>query len=254
MKYIVKLIFGLIGFLFIVISMSCSEWGMSQEDLYKKKSPKEIMEQADKALTNKQFESASKDLEALQGIYPFNEYSEKAEKNLLYAYYQKGDYPAAVAVAQRFIHLYPRSSYIDYVYYMKGMANFRQTRGVFATILPLDESWRDPGTQTEAYEDFSTLVKLFPTSKYVPDAIQHMIYLRNMLAKRELHNAEYYFKRKKYIAVLQHTQYLLKHYPQSPEIREALVMSYQANQVLGLDKAAEEIANIYQATFKKEIA
>lgn len=65
-------------------------------------------------------------------MYPFSDYTEKSQMDLIYAYYKNEDYPAAAATAERFIHLYPRAKNVDYAYYMKGMANFQQTRGVFA--------------------------------------------------------------------------------------------------------------------------
>ncbi len=136
---------------------------------------------------------------------------------------------------------------------MKGLANFQQTRGTFANFLPLDESWRDPGTQSEAYADFATLIQRFPNSQYKPNALQRMIYLRNMFAQRELNAANYYFERKMYVAAAERASFLVKNYPQAPSAQQALVVMYQANMALGLTKTANEAAAVYAATYHQQL-
>lgn len=240
--------------LFLIIllanSVSC-KYGGEDDDYnpYQGMSAKQIFQAADKSLANEQFDSAAKQYESLESMYPFSEYAEKAQRNLIYAYYQKGDYPSAAATAERFIHLYPRAKKVDYAYYMKALANFQQTRGTFAPMLKLDESWRDPGTQSQAYSDFATLVQKFPMSRYKANSIQRMIYLRNMFAKRELNTANYYFRRKMYVAAAERASFLIKNYPQAPSARSALTLLYHADRAMGLQKAAEEVAAIYQATY-----
>ncbi len=236
----------------IISSVSCKLGGEDDDyNPYQGMSAKQLFQEAGKSLNNEQYDSAAKRYESLETMYPFSEYAEKAQMNLLYAYYQKGDYPSAAATAERFIHLYPRAKRVDYAYYMKALANFQQTRGTFAPMLKLDESWRDPGTQSQAYSDFATLVQKFPMSRYKANSIQRMIYLRNMFAKRELNTANYYFGRKMYVAAAERASYLIKNYPQAPSARSALTLLYYANKALGLEKAAEEVAAIYQATYHK---
>lgn len=216
---------------------------------FQKMTAKQLFSESQQAINRKQYESAAKRLEALESMYPFSSYAEQAQKNLIYAYYEKEDYPSAVATADRFIHLYPRAKNVDYAYYMKGLANFQQTRGVFANILPFDETWRDPGSQSQAYNDFSMLIQKFPTSQYSANAKQRMIYLRNMFAQRELNTAEYYFERKKYVAAAERASSLIKNYPQSPSVKKALALVYRANLAMGLDKAAKDVLAVYQTNY-----
>ncbi len=87
-------------------------------------------------MSKEQYSGAVKRLEALESMYPFSDYAEDAELTLIAAYYKNEDYPSTVAEADRFVHLYPRAKRVDYAYYMKGLANFQQTRGTLAHILP----------------------------------------------------------------------------------------------------------------------
>lgn len=242
--------------LFFILSLlfgftSCAKWSKSEEDKnpYKDMSATQLYSAAQKSLKKKEYATAANQFEAMESMYPFSDYTEQSQMDLIYAYYKNEDYPSSAATAERFIHLYPRAKHVDYAYYMKALANFQQTRGTFAKIFPMDESWRDPGTQTQAFVDFSVFLQKFPDSKYKANALQRMIYLRNMYAQHELNVSYFYFKRKMYVAAIERASYLIKTYPQAPCAQQAMAIMYQANQALGLDKAAEDVAKVYQATY-----
>lgn len=237
----------------LIVSLSACKtwWNKDDEDKnpYKGMTADQLYTESQNDLRKKEYASAIKHLEAIETMYPFSDYTENSQMELVYAYYKNEDYPSAAATAERFIHLYPRAKNVDYAYYMRGMANFQQSRGVFAKMLPLDESWRDPGTQTQAYSDFAILIQKFPDSKYKANALQRMIYLRNMFAQHELNVSKFYFKRKMYVAAIERASYLVKNYPQAPSVQSALVIMYDSNIALGFNKAASDAMAVYQATY-----
>ena len=237
--------------LLLLTLTSCKHWwgGADDANPYAGMTAKQLYTEGSEALAKKQYTEAAKKLEALDTMYPLNDYAEQAQLNLIYAYYAKEDYPSTAATAERFIHLYPRAKKVDYAYYMKAMANFHQLRGALADYLPMDLSWRDPGTQSQSYSDFATLVQKFPESKYKPSAAQHMIYLRNMFAQKELNIAKYYFDRKMYVAATERASYLIRTYPQAPSAKEALAIVYFSNLNLGLTQAADDALKVYQTTY-----
>ncbi len=240
--------------MFFLLS-SCSKlWGDKEEyNPFEGMSANELYTEAKQNMDKGEYTNAIKRYEALETMYPFNDYAEQAELALIYAYYEKGEYASAAASAERFIHLYPRAKNVDYVYYMKALANFQQNRGTLANVVSIDESWREPGTQTQAYADFATLVQQFPDSPYRANALQRMIYLRNMFAQHELNVANYYFTRKMYVAATERANYLIKNYPQAPSAQPALRLVYKANMALGLQKAADDARAVYQTTYQKDI-
>lgn len=236
----------------VLLLTSCSKWWKGDDDdlgPYKGMTAKQLFSESEQAMAKEQYTKAIKRLEALETMYPFSDYAEQAEIDLIYAYYQKEDYPSCAATAERFIHLYPRAKRVDYAYYMKGLANFQQVRGGMGRVLPMDESWRDPGSQSQAYSDFSTLVQKFPESRYKANALQRMIYLRNMFAQRELNAAEYFIERRMYVAAIERANYLIKTYPQAPSAQKALEIIYHANVELGLTKNADDVLKVYRATY-----
>lgn len=243
----------------IIISLvcitSCTKFGFGKYNEYNPfegKSAQELYYEAEKEIAKEQYTAAIKRYEAMETMYPFNEHAEQAALHLISAYYHNGEFPLAAASAERFIHLYPRAKNVDYAYYMKGLANFQQFRGGLANLLPLDETWRDPGTQQQAYTDFSIFLQRFPESKYRANVLKRMIYLRNNLAKRELNIAQYYYERKKYVAAGERANYLIKTYPQAPSVQQALTISYNANMALGLVDAANDALLVYRATYHKD--
>ncbi|KOR29208.1 competence protein ComL, partial [Achromatium sp. WMS2] len=84
---------------------------------------------------------------------------------------------------------------MDYAYYLRGLVNYNRKLGFIDRYLPTDVSQRDPGSAKDAFQDFSELVSRFPNSRYAEDARNRMLYLRDNLAKSEVHAARYYLHR-----------------------------------------------------------
>ena len=237
----------LIGLLCAGLLAGCGK--TYDDDYFKNMSAKQIFNGAETALADEDYSKSIHYYEALDAMYPFSEYSEQGMLDSIYAYYENGDTALAESTASRYIHLYPRSEHVDYAYYMKGLADFEQNRGALAKIIPMDLSYRDPGTQVQAYTDFSVLVKRYPQSIYTPDATQRLIFMRNVLAQSELNIAEFYMKRKMYVAAANRVSYLLETYPQAPQTEEALVILVKADRELGLNAASDEALKVLKASY-----
>ena len=147
--------------------------------------------------------------------------------------------PAAMAAADRFIRLHPRNPHIDYAYYMRGIIKFTENRSFVDRILPIDRGLRDLTAPRSAYNNFADLVRLYPDSPYSPDARQHMLFIRNVLAHNELTVAQWYMRREAYVAAANRAQFVVEHYPETPSVPEALRIMVRAYEELGLDDLAE---------------
>lgn len=231
--------------------VGCSKTFDDEEDIkqFKGMSEKAIYEEASAKLKKEDYHLAITRYEALETLYPFSRYAKPAQRDIIYAYYQNEDFAQCAATAERYIHLYPRDPDVDYAYYMRAMANFAQQRGVFAKFLSMDVSWRAPGTQLQSYQDFLALVRRFPHSKYYADSMQHLIYLRNQFAQRELNIAQFYYQRKLYVAALNRSNYVIKHFGQSPQAKKALSISKKINHILAMDQASEDDKQVLRDTY-----
>ena len=213
---------------------------------YQGQSAGQIYEGAKESLVNRNYAHAIKGYEALEVVYPFNRYSEQALLELIYSYYEHGDAPAAKIAAERFIHIYHKSPRIDYAYYMRALADMDQDRGWYLRYIPIDLSKRDPGTMRTAYQEFDQLIERYPDSRYVPDARQRMIYLRNLFASYDLHIADYYYKRKAYVAEANRANEVVQQYQGAPEVERALIIMFESYRILGLeDLATQSLAMLH---------
>lgn len=244
-----------LGFMMALVLLlaGCARSFDDDEDIkkYRGLSAKTLYYNAHENIKKKDYDEAIKQLEALDSMHPFSQFARQAESDLIYAYYQNDDYAEAAASAEHYIHLYPRDKNVDYAYYMKAMANFAQKRGTFAKFFNLDESWRAPGSQLQSYDDFLDLTKRFPRSRYYNDSIQHLVYLRNQFAQRELNIASLYFDRKRYVAALNRAKHVIAFYQQAPQAKKALTLIAKINKKLGLMDATEDASHVYDKTYRK---
>jgi outer membrane protein assembly factor BamD len=189
-------------------------------------------EAAQRQLKSSQWDLAIKNLRALEDNFPFGNYAEQAQLELIYAYYRDYENDAAISAADRFIRLHPQHRNVDYAYYMKGLASFTEGSGLFERFLPTDLTRRDPGSARESFAYFSQLMSRYPESRYAPDAQKRMIHLRNLLARYEVHVANYYFKRGAYLAAANRGRFVVENFQQTPAVPDALAAMVQGYHLL----------------------
>lgn len=202
-------------------------------------SAEELYNRANKSLNAKNWGVAVAAYKALQTRYPFGRYTEQSMIDLSYAYFKAGEPENALSTLDRFIRTYPTHPNVDYAYYLKGLVNFEQNLGFLERMMPARVRDRDQSMAASSFMDFSELIRRFPDSRYVPDARQRMIFLRNNLAAYEITVAEYYLRRKAYVAAANRARYALETYPNTPQNAEALIVLHKAYTALDLPDLAE---------------
>lgn len=210
---------------------------------------KQIYNEAQKHLESGNFSLAVKNLQLLESRFPFGPYAEQAQLEIIYAHYRSHEPEAAIAAADRFIRLHPNHPNVDYAYYMRGLANYTEGEGLLERFLPTDMSQRDPGAAIQSFEDFRQLLQRFPDSEYAEDARARMIYLRNRLARYEINVANYYFKRRAYLAAANRGRYVVENLPQTPAVPDALAVMVQAYLLLDMDDLANQALSVLRANY-----
>ncbi|WP_317933009.1 outer membrane protein assembly factor BamD [Halioxenophilus sp. WMMB6] len=210
---------------------------------------KMLYDAAERQLKSSQWEAGISTLQLLEENFPFGSYAEQAQLELIYAYYKNFETEAAIASADRFIRLHPQHRQVDYAYYMKGLATFTEGRGAFEKFLPTDRTSRDPGMARESFGHFAQLLARFPNSAYAPDARKRMIYLRNLLARYEIHVANYYFKRGAYIAAADRGRYVVENFQKTPAVPDGLAVMVQAYKLLGMDDLSDASLAVLSSNF-----
>ncbi|HHH39591.1 MAG TPA: outer membrane protein assembly factor BamD, partial [Sedimenticola sp.] len=188
---------------------------------------------ATEEMQNANYQKAIDYYQKLESRYPFGKYALQSQLNIAYAYYRNDEPDSALAAIDRFIRLHPDHPAVAYALYLKGLVNFTRNMGFFSRFLPTDNSQRDPGSIQDAYNDFAELVRRFPDTEYARDARLRMLYLRNMLARHELHVARYYLDRGAWLAAANRAQYVVQHYQYTPSVKDALIIMIIAYEKMG---------------------
>ena len=197
------------------------------------------IEKAKKALDRHQYTDAAKHLEALETYYPTGSYAAQAQLELLYVKFQQKDYEAAITLAERFIRLNPQHPNVDYAYYVRGVANMEQNYDGLLRYTSLKQSHRDVSYLKVAYQNFVDFIRRYPSSTYAVDAAQRMKFIGQELAESEMNAARFNIKRKAYLAAVERSLWVIEHYPQTPQIPEALATAAYGYDKLG-DKATSQ--------------
>ncbi|MEM7540576.1 MAG: outer membrane protein assembly factor BamD [Pseudomonadota bacterium] len=187
--------------------------------------------------------------EKLQTRYPFGVYAPQSQLELGYCYYKTEEPGAAMASVDRFLKLYPTNSNTDYAYYLRGLINFNRGQGLTQRYIPRDPSQRDPGAALEAFQDFGDLIRLYPESKYVDDASQRMVHLRNVLAQHEVNVANFYMRRGATVAAANRARSVVERFQQTPAMPEALVLLAKSYKVLEMDDLAADVLRVLETNY-----
>ncbi len=209
--------------------------GWSQQKLYN---------EASSELAAGGYEKAIEYYEKLEARYPFGKYAHQAQLDVAYAYYKADEPESALAAADRFIKFHPGHPAVAYAYYLKGLVNFNRSKGFLSRLLPTDVSQRDAGAALDSYKDFERVIKEFPDSEYAEDARKRMLYLRNNLARQEVHIARYYIKRGAFVAAAMRANHVVENYQRTPALKDALEVMIEAYTRLGEEDLARDAQRV----------
>lgn len=212
----------------------------SKNHKYDYMSEDELYQEARQDMIARKFSRATEAYQMLETRFPFGQYAEQAQLEIISAYYQSSDYDLAIAAADRFVRVHPDHPEGDYALYYKGLSNFDANRSLFDRFFSMDMTKRDPGAARDAFNNFAELATRYPESRFAADARARMIYLRNLLARHEVHVANYYFKRGAYTAAANRGRFVVEHYQETPAVSDGLAIMVQAYELLDLKQLAAD--------------
>ncbi len=209
----------------------------------------ELYDQAKHRLDSNDYGLAIKSYERLVTRFPFSNVSRQGQLDLMYAYYKSGARESCIDLAEQFIRENPSHPRVDYAYYVKGLTNFDPERNFLERWFRVSLAKRPPSNSRSSFQAFQVLVQRFPDSPYAADARQRMIFLRNRLATYEVFVARYYFNRGAYVAALDRTRYAIENYDGAPAIKQALEISRDSYDYLGMKDQATKTAEVLALNF-----
>ena len=195
------------------------------------------------------FTKAIESFEYLESGYPFDPYAQQGMLETAYSQYRQEEYTQAIAVLDRFIEQNPLHANSAYAYYMRGVAYLDYGKTLLHYVLPYIRHNKDPTPWLLAFKNFSLVVTKYPESRYAVDARQHTIFLRNLLARYEMHVADFYLRRKAYVAVINRSQHALARYHGSPEMDDMLWYLEQGYRHLEMHQLADDTQSVRALNF-----
>ncbi len=219
----------------LILALCFFNSSCSKDEVEIERPEKVYYDQAQRRIKVNNYYGAIESLQKIETQYPFGKYAEQAQVELIYCQYMNGDDIAAHAASERFIRLHPRHPNIDYAYFMKGMSSYTRDSGTLARVINTDLSTRDISGAKLAFSEFTEFLTRFPDSQYAPYAKKRLVYIRNLVAKNELAAADYYIKRKAYVAAIRRANYVIENIPNSSQNHRALQILKVSYQELGYD-------------------
>ena len=233
---------------FAILLAACAGGGDSG-DPTRNLSEAELYRQAKEALDEGDFETAIDYYGKLGARFPFGDYAEQGQLDLVYAYYRFKEPESAIEEAERFIEFNPRHPEVAYAHYIKGLVNYNRRYGWFDGWLRTDRAERDTSELAASFDAFGTLVEKFPDSRYTPDSRKRMIDLRDTLARHELAVAKFYVGREAWVAAAKRAENVVSGFPSSPSVAPALEIMVRAYGEIGLDGLAADARRVLEVNF-----
>ena len=235
---------------------SCAWFGGDDDEREKTRelTEKQLYDRVQELLEDKSYDLAVRDLQLLESRFPFGNYAEQAQLEIIYAYYKSGDEDAAISAADRFLRLHPQHPDADYAWYMKGLANYRLNPGVLGRFYNPDFAARDVEPARRSFYEFQQFLRRFPDSQYAADARVRMINIKNVLARHEMVVANYYLSRQSYTAAINRANTVVQDFQNTDAVGDALALLVFCYQRSDLPDAAASNLNLLRQNFPDHFA
>lgn len=241
----------LVLLLLLLPVLSGCGWFKAKKDPVETLPVDQLYEKARQSLDYGNFARAGHMYQRLIARFPFGPEAEQSQLDLAYAQYKNDKPEDATSTINRFIRTYPTHKHIDYAYYLKALVNFKKESILMERIARLDMTSRAQDGTRQSFNDFSDLIRRYPSSRYAPDARQRMIHLRNLMAKHEVGVGMYYLRRGAYVAAAKRGQFVIESFPQSAYTNDALAILAESYHRMGEDKLSEDAKRILVANDPK---
>jgi outer membrane assembly lipoprotein YfiO len=141
-------------------------------------------------------------------------------------HYSKEEYETALVEYQRYLDLHPIDRLANLARFRIGLCFYHQIRTIDRDVEPM----------LKALSSFQNLLKESPQSLYAQKTEPYIAELKSRLSEREYYIGYFYFKKGAYPAAIARLETLLKEYPDSDRVEDALFYLGSSYQKTGNDE------------------
>ncbi len=188
----------------------------------------ELYARGERELNRQRYEEARTQFRRIVERHPDSSLVPRARFLIGEAYYREGEFEKAIKEFEGFLALYPRHLIADLVQYRLAMSYYDQMK-------PVEQ---DQALTVKALEAFKKLVQEYPESRYASDALAKIELCQLRLAQKELWVGDYYYNQGNTTAARQRLEGLLKDYPRTLVVPEALFLLAEIHQQEGRPEEA----------------
>jgi outer membrane protein assembly factor BamD len=173
----------------------------------------ELYEQGLRQMRRGSYTKALESLNRVRNYYRDDPISVKAQLAIADLQFRKGDFEQARFSYEEFASLHPRHEDLDYVTWRIGQSIWKRAPKV---------AGRDQSGTRSAVNVWTGFDARFPESEWKDDVSELLDRGRQRLANKELFVAKFYARKRAWGAVRGRTEYLVRRYPDVPQVEPAL--------------------------------
>jgi outer membrane protein assembly factor BamD len=188
-------------FLFVSCSTKRPEGATEAEVLFK---------EAKDLIASSRYIQATEKLNQIRSQYPYSFYATHAELLQADVLFAQESYAEAASAYILFKDFHPKYNELGYVVFRISESFYRQLPDTFD---------RDLSSGIEAIKYFNELLQNYPNTEYVKDARDRITKIEDMIQKKEIYIADFYFRTKDYPAAKARYEDVLKSLKDDQEIK-----------------------------------
>jgi outer membrane protein assembly factor BamD len=193
----------------------------------------DLYAQGEKELDKSRYEDARASFKKIVERHPQSTYAPRARFLIGEAYFREAEWDKAIKEFEAFLAFYPKHQIADLVQFRLALSYYDQMK-------PVEQ---DQGIAAKAMDAFKKLLREYPESRYAGDALAKIDVCRGRLAQKELWVASYYFNQGNPTAGRQRLENVIKDYPHTLVIPEAL---YRLGEVYASEGKAQEALDAFR--------
>jgi outer membrane protein assembly factor BamD len=182
-----------------------------------------LFKEANELISKSRYIQATEKLNSIRSQYPYSFYATHAELLQADILFSQENYAEAASAYILFRDFHPKYNELGYVIFRISESFYRQLPSTFD---------RDLSAGLDAIKYFNELIQNYPNTEYVKDAQSRINQIEEMVERKEIYIADFYFKTRDFEAAKNRYEDILKTLRNKEEKLRILTQIDKANKLI----------------------